>query len=124
MKTDEYKKIIKFAVANEIEAYDFYKGVSDKVKDAGLKKIFAELAEEEAKHRKFLEGLTSGKAQIIWSGRLMRWRGGAWHDGGGRRRWSATGVSTAVPWNWWCPRTGGSAGRARRRRARGDDTNR
>ena len=64
MKTDEYKKIIKFAVANEIEAYDFYKGVSDKVKDAGLKKIFAELAEEEAKHRKFLEGLTSGKAQM------------------------------------------------------------
>ena len=64
MKTDEYKKIITFAVANEIEAYDFYKSVSDNVKDAGLKKIFAELAEEEAKHRKFLEGLTSGKAQM------------------------------------------------------------
>jgi rubrerythrin len=64
MKTDEYKKIIKFAVANEIEAYEFYKGVSDKVKDAGLKRTFADLAEEEAKHRKFLEGLTSGKAQM------------------------------------------------------------
>jgi rubrerythrin len=64
MKTDEYKKIIKFAIANEIEAYDFYKGVSGKVKDAGLKKTFAELAEEEAKHRKFLEGLSSGKGQM------------------------------------------------------------
>ena len=64
MKTDEYKKIIEFAVANEIEAYEFYKGVSDKVKDASLKRTFADLAEEEAKHRKFLEGLTSGKAQM------------------------------------------------------------
>lgn len=64
MKTDEFKKIIKFAISNEIEAYEFYKGVSDKTKDAGLKKIFAELAEEEAGHRKFLEGLTSGKTQI------------------------------------------------------------
>lgn len=64
MKTDEFKKIITFAISNEIEAYDFYKGVADKTKDAGLKKIFAELAEEEAKHRKFLEGFTSGKVQM------------------------------------------------------------
>ncbi|HNY51516.1 MAG TPA: ferritin family protein [Smithella sp.] len=64
MKTDEFKKIITFAISNEIEAYDFYKGVADKSKDAGLKKIFAELADEEAKHRKFLEGLTSGKTQM------------------------------------------------------------
>ncbi len=64
MKTDEYKKIIEFAVDNEIEAYDFYKGVSDKVKDAGLKKIFTELADEEAGHRKLLEGLASGKGQM------------------------------------------------------------
>lgn len=64
MKTDEYKKIIKFAVDNEIEAYEFYKGVSDKVKDKGLKKIFAELAEEEAGHRELLEGLASGKGQM------------------------------------------------------------
>ncbi|MBN1364946.1 MAG: ferritin family protein [Syntrophaceae bacterium] len=64
MKTDEFKKIIKFAVSNEIEAYEFYKGVSDKSQDTNLKRTFAELAEEEAKHRKFLEGLTSGKTQM------------------------------------------------------------
>lgn len=60
MKTDEFKKIITFAITNEIEAYDFYKAVSDKVKDAGLKKTFAALADEEAKHRKLLESFTSG----------------------------------------------------------------
>jgi rubrerythrin len=64
MKADEFKKIITFAITNEIEAYEFYKGVSDKVKDAGMKKIFAELADEEAKHRKMLEGFTSGARQM------------------------------------------------------------
>jgi rubrerythrin len=64
MKTEEFKKIITFAISNEIEAYEFYKGVSDKTKDANLKRTFAELADEEAKHRKFLEGYTSGKAQM------------------------------------------------------------
>ena len=64
MTTEQYIDILKMAVGNEIEAYEFYKGVSDKVKDAGLKKIFAELADEEAKHRKFLEGLTSGKTTM------------------------------------------------------------
>jgi rubrerythrin len=64
MKTDEFKKIITFAITNEIEAYEFYKGVSDKVKDAGLKQIFAQLADEEAKHRKLLEGFTSGAKQM------------------------------------------------------------
>jgi rubrerythrin len=64
MKTSEFKKIIKFAISNEIEAYEFYKGVSDKSQDTNLKRTFAELADEEAKHRKFLEGLTSGKTQM------------------------------------------------------------
>jgi rubrerythrin len=64
MKTNEFKKIIKFAISNEIEAYEFYKGVSGKSKDTNLKRTFAELADEEAKHRKFLEGFTSGKTQM------------------------------------------------------------
>ena len=66
MNAAEYKKIIKFAVANEIEAYEFYKGVSDKTKDAGLKTVFADLAEEEARHRQFLEGLASGNIQVYF----------------------------------------------------------
>jgi rubrerythrin len=64
MKMDEFKKIITFAITNEIEAHEFYKGVSDKVKDAGMKRIFAELADEEAKHKKLLEGFASGAKQM------------------------------------------------------------
>ncbi|WP_313756882.1 ferritin family protein [Tissierella sp.] len=55
MKTDDIKAIIKFAVENEVEAYEFYIGATNKVKDDYLKETFQELAEEELKHKKFLE---------------------------------------------------------------------
>jgi rubrerythrin len=57
MKADEYKNIIQMAVENEIEAYDFYTAVGEKVADSNLKAIFKSLADEEKKHRNFLQGL-------------------------------------------------------------------
>jgi len=57
MKVEKYKKIISKAVENEIEAYDFYNAAGDKVKDSNLKSIFKDLANEEMKHRDFLQGL-------------------------------------------------------------------
>jgi len=60
MTIDEYRKIIKMAVGNEIAAYEFYKGVSEKTKDSNLRSIFSELAEEEQKHKVFLETFLSG----------------------------------------------------------------
>ena len=59
MKIEEFKSIITFAIANEIEAYEFYNGVSEKAKDANLKRIFAELAAEESKHKHLLEDFLS-----------------------------------------------------------------
>lgn len=56
MNKEKYSEILKMAISNEIEAYDFYNGVSGKVKDASLKSIFSELAQEEKKHRQILEG--------------------------------------------------------------------
>ena len=57
MKTDDAKKIIEDAINKEIEAYTFYRGIADKVKDKALKELFAELAGEEKKHREFLQGV-------------------------------------------------------------------
>jgi len=57
MKLEEYKKIISMAVGNEIAAFDFYTTVSKTAKDANIKAIFKELADEEKKHRSYLEGL-------------------------------------------------------------------
>ena len=54
MKLSEYKEIIKQAIANEVEARKFYDDASVTLKDPFLKKLFAELAEEEKKHRDIL----------------------------------------------------------------------
>ncbi|MCX6693006.1 MAG: ferritin family protein [Methanomicrobiales archaeon] len=59
MNAEDYRKIISIAIDREVEAYTFYKTISDKVKDANLKKIFIELAGDETKHREFLQGLLS-----------------------------------------------------------------
>ncbi len=56
MTLDEYKKIISRAIDSEIEAYKFYRGVSEKVKDQNLKKMFGDLAGDEEQHKLTLEG--------------------------------------------------------------------
>lgn len=49
--------ILSMAVTREIEAYEFYKQVGEKVSDKEVKKIFKELSDEELGHRDFLEKL-------------------------------------------------------------------
>jgi rubrerythrin len=60
MTIEEYRKIIAMAVGNEIAAHDFYKSICEKVKDESLKSIFDELADDELKHKIFLEGFLTG----------------------------------------------------------------
>jgi rubrerythrin len=59
MKPEDAKKIISTAIDREVEAYTFYRTISDKVKDPVLKKLFDELAGEEKQHREFLQGMLS-----------------------------------------------------------------
>jgi rubrerythrin len=54
MNLSEYKEIIKQAIANEVEASKFYEAASATLNDPFLKKLFAELAGEEKKHRDIL----------------------------------------------------------------------
>jgi len=54
MKSEDFKAIISHAIDGEIEAYNFYAGVSEKVQDPALRRIFSELAGEEKGHREFL----------------------------------------------------------------------
>ena len=56
MTYDDYKNIISRAIDGEIEAYTFYRTISDKVKDKKLKDLFSELAGDEEKHKLTLEG--------------------------------------------------------------------
>lgn len=56
-----YKEILKMAVDNEVEAYEFYKSAAVKMKDLAMKKTFEELADEEAGHKALLEGYLSNE---------------------------------------------------------------
>lgn len=65
MNKSEFKKVIDFAIENEVEAYEFYRDAAVKVKDQNLKEVFKELAEEELGHKKFLkEFLTNDAASL------------------------------------------------------------
>ena len=55
MNQNEYKKIISLAIEREVEAYKFYRAVSDKAKDKSLKSIFNQLAEDEQGHKRTLD---------------------------------------------------------------------
>jgi len=65
MNAEAFKKIISMAIDREVEAYTFYKTVADKVKDANLKKIFAELAGEDKKHREFLQNFLAKEGKSL-----------------------------------------------------------
>jgi rubrerythrin len=65
MNSEEYRSILSKAIDREVESYTFYRTVSDKVKDANLKKLFAELAGDETKHREFLQGLLTKDPKAI-----------------------------------------------------------
>ena len=57
MTPEQYRAILSKAIEREVESYTYYRTTSEKVKDAYLKKIFADLAGDETKHREFLQGL-------------------------------------------------------------------
>ncbi len=68
MNQNQYKKIISSAIEREIEAYTFYRMVSDKAKDKNIKSLFGKLAEEEQGHRHTLESfLTKAPEKMHFS---------------------------------------------------------
>jgi rubrerythrin len=68
MNQNEYKKIITQAISQEAEAFTYYSAVSEKAKDMNLKKLFKDLADDEAKHKRTLEGyLAKGSEKIHFS---------------------------------------------------------
>ncbi len=67
MTPEEGRKILMGAIDDEIEAYNYYKSVEERVKDPALKKLFEDLAGEETQHRELLETfLTKGPTEFSW----------------------------------------------------------
>jgi len=57
-----YKEILNMAIQDEVEAFEFYDSVAQKVSDRSLKQIFSELAGEERKHRQLLQSFINNPA--------------------------------------------------------------
>lgn len=66
MTQDEAVTILKTAVQNEIEAYEFYRDAAEMTADAALKAVFANLAKDELKHKVLLEGCVSGARPLAF----------------------------------------------------------
>jgi rubrerythrin len=65
MNPENFRQIIAQAIEGEIEAYTYYRTVSERVADAALKNIFAELAGDELNHREFLQGIVVKGADAL-----------------------------------------------------------
>jgi rubrerythrin len=57
MEEKDFREVITFAIRKEAEAYNLYKTYSQLTKTPGMKQMFEELASEEQKHRRILEGV-------------------------------------------------------------------
>lgn len=66
----KFQDVIAFAVSNEVQAHDFYQSVAEKTNDPVLKSIFQGLANEENRHKDFLEGLFSQNLVTIFFGEV------------------------------------------------------
>ncbi len=55
LEPDDYYEVLELAIAKEIEAYNFYLALADRVKDRQISKAFKDLAEEELEHKAKLE---------------------------------------------------------------------
>lgn len=54
-----FKKIVDMAIANEIEAWQFYQAVSEKIKEPQIKEMFQGFAREEKGHEQLLRDILS-----------------------------------------------------------------
>lgn len=61
MEDRKLAELVDIAIQREIEAYNFYVGLHDKVQDAVAKDALDYLAKEEKRHRAFLEEYKAGK---------------------------------------------------------------
>ena len=59
MNLNQYKEIIEFAIAGEIEAQEFYKVAANKINDPYFKEMFEQFAKDEKGHEKILKGILS-----------------------------------------------------------------
>jgi len=64
MSFGSFEEVVTYAIEKEKEAAAFYDEISSQEKYSGAKEMFAGFANEERKHQKMLEGMSSDKKNI------------------------------------------------------------
>lgn len=57
-------EILDFAIGQEQQAADFYTELSDKAKQAGMKRVLLDFANEEMRHKALLEDVKAGEHEL------------------------------------------------------------
>jgi len=57
--------VLEFAIEREIEANEFYKGLSNRVKDTAMREVFENFAKEELGHKAKLEAMKAGGKKAV-----------------------------------------------------------
>lgn len=70
MSNKDLVAIIKMAIENEIDAYEFYTAAAQKINDASATSLFLELAAEEKKHQEILSNLDLSNFEKIPTDKL------------------------------------------------------
>jgi len=67
VEPDDYYEILELAIAREVEAYNFYLALADRVKEQQIREIFESLAKEELEHKAKLELelMKTGKTVVV-----------------------------------------------------------
>ncbi len=61
----ELERVFSIAIKREIEAYEFYREVSQRARDEEVKKVFTQLAAEEMGHKDLLEKYKSDPTMVM-----------------------------------------------------------
>ncbi|MBN1984339.1 MAG: ferritin family protein [Chitinivibrionales bacterium] len=65
MDTFQFDTVMHTAITREVEAYEFYRDVANRVTDAEVKSIFSDLACDERKHQELLEKYKCDPTMIL-----------------------------------------------------------
>lgn len=65
MDKQQYEALFEMAISREVEAYEFYRKVSERAQNAQVKGVFAELSLEELGHKDLLTQFKNDPAKVM-----------------------------------------------------------
>lgn len=65
MEQQQYEALLEIAISREVEAYEFYRKVSERAQNVEVKGVFAELSQEELGHKNLLTQFKNDPAKVM-----------------------------------------------------------